>query len=171
MNRKAFLVAWLCLFIVLFPKTPLIIESKIMSIAESTINIIVNFEGKRNRAYKDSRGLWTIGVGHLIKPNEKHLITAELTDKEVHELLRHDLNQCDEAVTSSVRVPLTQNQYDALYSLCFNIGPNGFKTSTIVRRLNQGDYRGAAEHFMDWIYPSELIGRRKKEKALFLTDI
>jgi lysozyme len=171
MNRKAFLVAWLCLFVFLFPKTPIIIENKIMAIAESTLNLIVNFEGKRNKAYKDSRGLWTIGVGHLIKPDEPHLITAELTDKEVHELLRHDLSWCDEAVTSSVRVPLTQNQYDALYSLCFNIGPNGFKTSTIVRLLNQGNYKGAAEHFMDWVHPSELVGRRKKEKALFLTDI
>jgi len=171
MNKKVFLVAWLCLFIFLFPKTPIIIENKIMAIAESTLNLIVNLEGKRNKAYKDSRGLWTIGVGHLIKPDEPHLITAELTDKEVHELLRHDLSWCDEAVTSSVRVPLTQNQYDALYSLCFNIGPNGFKSSTIVRLLNQGNYKGAAEHFMDWVHPPELTNRRKKEKALFLTDI
>lgn len=142
-----------------------------MAIAESTLDIIIGFEGKRNKAYQDSRGLWTIGVGHLIKPDEKHLINAVLTDDQVHELLRHDLSWCDEAVTSSVKVPLTQNQYDALYSLCFNIGPNGFKTSRLVKALNVGNYRLAGQYFMDWVHPPELTNRRQKEKALFLTDI
>ena len=152
---------------------PLIIdlENKIMAITESTLKTIINFEGKRNKAYQDTRGLWTIGVGHLIKPDEQHLIKTVLTDEEVNNLLRHDLTWCDEAVTSSVKVPLNQNQYDALYSLCFNIGANGFKNSTVVRVLNLGDYKSEAEHFMDWVRPSVLIPRRQKEKALFLTDI
>jgi len=142
-----------------------------MAITESTLKLVVGLEGKRNKAYQDTRGLWTIGVGHLIKPDEQHLIKTVLTDEEVNNLLRHDLSWCDEAVTSSVKVPLNQNQYDALYSLCFNIGANGFKNSTIVRMLNLGDYKSAAEHFMDWVHPSVLIPRRQKEKALFLTDI
>ena len=147
------------------------LERDLMTITESTFRLIVGFEGKRNKAYQDTRGLWTIGVGHLIKPDEQHLIKTVLTDEEVNNLLRHDLSWCDEAIRTSVKVPLNQNQYDALYSLCFNIGANGFKTSTIVRLLNQGDYKSAAEHFMDWVRPSVLIPRRKKEKALFLQDI
>ena len=144
---------------------------KIMAITESTLDTIIGFEGKRNKAYKDTRGLWTIGVGHLIKPDEQHLIETVLTDDEVHTLLKHDLSWCDEAIGSSVRVPLNQNQYDALYSLCFNIGANGFKNSSVVKKLNAGDYAGAADAFLLWNKPAVLEPRRKKERALFLTPI
>ena len=144
---------------------------KIMAITESTLNTIIGFEGKRNRAYKDTRGLWTTGVGHLIKPDEQHLINVVLTDDEVHTLLRHDLSWCDEAITSSVRVPLNQNQYDALYSLCFNIGANGFKNSSVVKKLNNKDYAGAADAFLLWCKPSVLLPRRQKERALFLNPV
>ena len=147
------------------------LERDLMAITESTFRVIVGFEGKRNKAYQDTKGLWTTGVGHLIKPDEQHLISTVLTDAQVEDLFKSDVKWCDDAIKSAVRVPLTQNQYDALASLCYNIGANGFKTSTIVRLLNQGDYKGAAEHFMDWVRPSVLVPRRKKEKALFLQDI
>ena len=143
----------------------------IMAITESTINTIIRFEGKRNKAYQDTKGLWTIGVGHLIKPDEKHLINTVLTDDQVHDLLRHDLSWCDEAITSSVRAPLNQNQYDALYSLCFNIGADHFKQSEVVKHLNQNDYNNAANAFMNWVTPVVLKPRREKERKLFLTPI
>ena len=144
------------------------IEENIMAIAQSTLAFITKEEGARNRAYKDSKGLWTIGVGHLIKADEQHLLTATLTDQEVEELLKSDLKWCSEAVESSVRVPLTQKQYDALYSLCFNIGETNFKKSTVVRKLNENDLKGAADAIEMWNKPAVLIPRRKREKALFL---
>ena len=144
---------------------------QIMAITETTLSTIIKFEGKRNKAYKDTQGLWTIGVGHLIKPDEQHLINTVLTDEQVNALLKHDLGWCDAAITSSVKVPLNQNQYDALYSLCFNIGANGFKNSSVVKRLNAGDYAGAAEAFLMWNKPAVLIPRRQKEKMLFLTPV
>jgi lysozyme len=147
------------------------IEEDIMAIAKSTLAFITEEEGYRNKAYKDSKGLWTIGVGHLIKSDEKHLINATLTDEEVEELLRSDLRWCSEAVESSVRVPLTQSQFDALYSLCFNIGEGAFKKSTVVKRINENDLKGAAEAILMWNKPAVLIPRRKREKALFLADI
>ena len=147
------------------------LEEDIMAIAKSTLSYITEEEGKRNKAYKDSKGLWTIGVGHLIKPDEQHLITATLTDQEVEDLLKSDLKWCSEAVESSVKVPLTQKQFDALYSLCFNIGENAFRKSTVVRRLNAGDYKGAADAIEMWNKPAVLINRRKREKALFLADV
>ena len=171
MNRKLFLIVWLCVFIFLFPKTPLILEHKFMAITESTFHLISQFEGVSNKAYKDSKGLWTIGVGHLIKPNEPHLFDAVLTDEQVEELFKSDLKWCEDTIASSVRVPLNQNQYDALYSLCFNIGPNGFKSSSVVRHLNESDYVTAANHILDWCIPSVLKKRREKEKELFLTPI
>jgi lysozyme len=145
--------------------------SAIMAITESTLNTIIGFEGKRNKAYQDTRGLWTIGVGHLIKSDEQHLINTVLTDEQVHTLLKRDLSWCDEAITSSVRVPLNQNQYDALYSLCFNIGASAFKASSVVKKLNEKDYEGAANAFLLWNKPAILLSRRESEKKLFLTPI
>ena len=147
------------------------IEENVMAIAESTLSFITNEEGFRNKAYKDSKGLLTIGVGHLIKASEPHLVGATLSDEEVKELLRSDLKWCSEAVESSIRVPLTQRQYDALYSLCFNIGETNFKKSTVVRKLNENDYKGAADAIEMWNKPAVLIPRRKREKALFLADL
>lgn len=144
------------------------IEENLMAIAKSTIDYITEEEGYRNKAYKDSKGLWTIGVGHLIKPNEQHLITATLTDQEVKDLLKSDLKWCSDAVESSVKVPLQQHQFDALYSLCFNIGETNFKKSTVVRRLNQNDIRGAADAILMWNKPAVLEKRRRRERELFL---
>ena len=144
------------------------IEENIMAIAKSTLDFITKEEGARNKAYKDSKGLWTIGVGHLIKSDEQHLINATLTDQQVEELLRNDLKWCSEAVESSVKVPLKQGQFDALYSLCFNIGGTAFKNSTVVKRINANDLKGAADAIEMWNKPAVLINRRKREKALFL---
>ena len=147
------------------------IEEDIMAIAESTLSFITKEEGFRNKAYKDSKGLLTIGVGHLIKTDEDHLLNATLTDDQVKDLLKSDLKWCSEAVETSVKVPLTQKQFDALYSLCFNIGETNFKKSTVVKRLNQNDLKGAADAIEMWNKPPVLIPRRKREKALFLSDI
>jgi lysozyme len=144
------------------------IEENLMAIAESTLDFITKEEGLRNKAYKDSKGLWTIGVGHLIKSDEQHLINATLSDQEVKDLLKSDLKWCSEAVESSVKVPLNQAQFDALYSLCFNIGETNFKKSTVVRKLNENDIKGAADAILMWNKPAVLENRRKRERALFL---
>ena len=147
------------------------IEENIMAIAKSTLDFITKEEGARNKAYKDSKGLWTIGVGHLIKADEQHLINETLTDDQVKDLLKSDLKWCSEAVESSVKVPLTQNQYDALYSLCFNIGGTNFAKSTVVKKINQNDIQGAADAILMWNKPEVLANRRKRERNLFLGAI
>ena len=147
------------------------IEENIMAIAESTLAFITREEGARNKAYKDSKGLWTIGVGHLIKADEQHLITDTLTDEQVAELLRSDLKWCSEAVETSVKVPLQQHHFDALYSLCFNIGETNFKKSTVVKKINENDLQGAADAILMWNKPEVLVNRRKRERALFLGAI
>ena len=144
------------------------IEENIMAIAKSTLDFITKEEGFKNKAYKDSKGLPTIGVGHLIKSDEAHLLTATLTDEQVEDLLRSDLKWCSEAVETSVKVPLQQHQFDALYSLCFNIGETNFRNSTVVKKINAGDMNGAAAAIEMWNKPAVLINRRKREKALFL---
>jgi len=144
------------------------IEENVMAIAKSTLSFITKEEGLRNKAYKDSKGVWTIGVGHLIKPDEQHLFTATLTDEQVEELLQSDLKWCQDAVDNNVKVPLTQNQYDALYSLCFNIGETNFRKSTVLRKINENDLKGAADAILMWNKPEVLINLRKRERALFL---
>jgi len=144
------------------------IEENLMAIAKSTLDLITKEEGSRNKAYQDSKGLWTIGVGHLIKTDEEYLLTATLTDDQVEELLRKDLKWCSEAVETSVKVPLQQHQFDALYSLCFNIGGTNFSNSTVVKKINQNDMQGAADAILNWNKPEVLINRRKRERALFL---
>ena len=144
------------------------IEENIMAIAKSTLDFITKEEGARNKAYKDSKGLWTIGVGHLIKADEQYLINATLTDEQVEDLLKSDLKWCSEAVETSVKVPLQQHQFDALYSLCFNIGGTNFAKSTVVKKINENDMQGAADAILMWNKPEVLVNRRKRERALFL---
>lgn len=147
------------------------IEEDIMAIAESTLSFITKEEGFRNSAYKDSKGLLTIGVGHLIKASEPHLANTTLTDEQVKELLKSDLRWCSEAVETSIGVSLPQPSMDALYSLCFNIGETNFKKSTVVKRINENDLKGAADAIEMWNKPAVLIPRRKREKALFLKGV
>lgn len=166
--RKWLIIAVLAIFVLINIKY---IENRLMAIAKSTLDFIIESEGFETKAYKDVKGLWTIGVGHLIKPDEQHLMHAVLTEEQVHDLLQKDLKWCDEAVNKYVKVPLDQNQYDALYSLCFNIGAPNFSKSTVVKRLNAGDYKGAADAILMWNKPEVLKKRRKKERELFLTNV
>ena len=147
------------------------IEENLLAIADSTLDYITKEEGFRNRAYRDSKGLLTIGVGHLIKPDEQHLVSATLTDEQVKELLKSDLKWCSAAVESSVRVPLNQSQFDALYSICFNLGTTNFKKSTFLKQINAGKLKEASDSFLMWNKPPELLPRRNRERALFLKDI
>lgn len=126
-------------------------------------------EGAKTVAYQDSKGIWTIGVGHTAAagapfPREGMVISRA----EVDQILSRDLCQYEGAVNSCVRVPLTQGQFDALVSFCFNIGIEGFERSTVVKLLNKRDYRGAANAFMMWVKPPEIRGRREGERQQFV---
>jgi lysozyme len=130
---------------------------------------IARREGNVLKAYRDTKGIWTIGVGHTAAagspaPKAGMTITAAQSD----EILTRDLANVEAAVNSAVKVPVSQGQFDALVSLAFNIGNSGFKKSTLVKRLNTGDVAGAAEAFMMWNKPPEIIGRRKTEQKQFL---
>jgi len=80
------------------------------------------------------------------------------------------------AVQKYVKVPLSQVQVDALVSFVYNVGEDAFKTSTLLRKLNNKDYRGAAEEFLKWTragsaHPPGLVTRRKKERLMFLSSL
>ena len=142
-------------------------------VTEKGLELIKKFEGFVPSEYVCPAGKRTIGYGHVVRETES--FPPELTKREAEELLKEDLGAAEEAVIRFVDVPLTPNQFDALVSFVFNVGAERFKRSMLLRRLNAGDYAGAAKEFLQWVYGNGqklegLVRRRRAEKALFETQ-
>jgi lysozyme len=134
------------------------------------IALIKEYEGLRLGAYLCSAGVLTIGYGHTGGVKEGDLIT----EQKAEQLLQDDLKKFENGVLRLVRVPLTQNQFDALVSFAFNLGVGNLGKSTLLKMLNDRDYKGAAGQFVRWNKAAgkELAGltrRRLAESALFLS--
>lgn len=144
------------------------------SLSDNGMNLLEQFEGLRLEAYLDSANIATIGFGSIRYPNGNKVKLGDKTTKaQAKEYKLHDLKEFESTVNTSVKVPLTQNQYDALVSLSYNIGSGAFKNSTLLKKLNSGDYKGAAEQFLVWNKVSSkkvqgLVNRREAERNLFL---
>lgn len=127
-------------------------------------------ENGRYIVYKDPAGFPTIGIGHLVKRGED--FSAGLSEAEKDELYDKDIEKYVEGVNQTITAPMTQDQFDMMVSLCFNIGTEGFKHSSVARLFNAGNIEGAAEAFLLWKNAGGkpiLLGRRQREKAIFLT--
>ena len=139
------------------------------------VDLICGFEGKQLAAYDDGVGVWTIGFGTTVYPNGIKVKKGDTcTEAQAKAYMAHDLKKFESAVNNAVKVPLNQNQFDALVSLAYNIGASAFSQSTLVKKLNANDYRGAADQFDVWVNAGGkrmqgLVNRRAKEKALFLS--
>lgn len=142
-----------------------------VTIKSSTLALIYKLEGSMEQAYLDSAGHWTIGVGHKIKDSESHLLFARLSKHEIEDLLRRDLEPCGRFLLTKIEYPINQGQFDALMSLCHNIGPDNLARSSVVFHLNQFREKAAANAFLNWNKPEELTKRRREERRLFLSDI
>lgn len=146
-----------------------------MKTSSSGIDMICSFEGKRLVAYDDGVGVWTIGFGTTVYPNGVKVKRGDTcTDAQAKQYMQHDLIKFEKAVNESVSVPLKQNQFDALVSLAYNIGASAFAKSTLVRKLNASDYKGAAEQFERWNKGNGKIMRglsirREAERKLFMS--
>lgn len=142
-----------------------------MKTSQRGIDLIKRFEGLRLTAYPDpgtGGDPWTIGYGHTkgVKPGMK------IAENWAEELLRDDLAEFEAAVNGLVTVRLCQHQFDALASLVFNIGGTAFRDSTLLRKLNAGDYAGAAAQFERWVHGGGkilpgLVRRRAAERVMF----
>lgn len=144
-----------------------------MKTSKEGVELIKKFEGSRRTMYKDVVGLPTIGVGHLITEKDKHLLTQMLSEEEIDDLLRKDLERFEYAV-NSISIKLKQNEFDALVSLAFNIGTSAFVSSTLAKKLRTKHLREeVAAEFLCWNKAGgkEVAGltrRRKAERELFL---
>lgn len=146
-----------------------------MQTSEKGIALIKEFEGCSLTAYQDSVGVWTIGYG-LTQPVNGKPIRAGMTIKQetAERLLKTGLVSYECDVSRLVKVGLTQGQFDALVSFTYNLGARSLSTSTLLRKLNAGDYAGAADEFLRWNKASGkvlngLTRRREAERALFLS--
>ncbi|MGX8943229.1 lysozyme [Symbiopectobacterium sp. Eva_TO] len=143
-----------------------------MQMSSQGLARIKAFEGIKLNAYHCSAEKWTVGYGHTTGAKAEGVITPAQADT----FLRDDIDAVVEELNALITVPVSQNQFDALCSLVFNIGIGAFGTSTLLKKLNEGDYSGAAAEFPKWCHVTVkgkklplpgLIKRRQEEKALF----
>lgn len=139
-----------------------------MRTSQQGLDLIKSFEGLRLSAYKCPADVWTIGYGTTagVKPGQR------ITEQQAEELLRKDAAQVEAQVLRTIKVPLTQGQFDALVSFTYNLGAGNLADSTLVRLLNAGDYMGAAAQFDRWNKAGGkvlkgLVTRRAAERAMF----
>lgn len=146
------------------------VEDKQRKTSERGLALIKKYEGLRTNAYLCPANVWTIGYGHTKGVSRGMMISHE----DAEELLKKDLRYFESAVNSAVKVPVNQNQFDALVSFAFNVGVGAFGGSTLVRLLNRKHYISAAEQFLRWtrgggkVLPG-LVKRRREEYELFMS--
>jgi len=150
----------------------------VMKTSQIGVDLIKEFEGLRLTAYQDPVGIWTIGYGHTnnTASADKYPVFPgqTITAAQAEVILKADLVTYENAVNTYVTVSLTQKQFDALVSFSFNVGINALRSSTLLEKLNNGDYTGAANEFDRWIHAAGtvlpgLVRRRAAEKELFLS--
>ncbi len=171
-----------------------------MKLSVAGLQKLANEEGVKPWVYDDGdgkpvvtgkiiKGFLTFGMGHLVRKGEKFpMFPQEADHKTIMDLAAKDVAWAEAIVNKRVTVPLTQNQFDALVSLVFNIGDGalprekrgtpgfvpGFQNSTLLFELNKGNYEAAANHILDWKFSKGkpmLLPRRLREKELFLAGV
>ena len=131
--------------------------------------LIKKFEGLELEAYKCAAGVWTIGYGHTKDVQEGDVWSESHADH----MLEVELEEFEGYINDNVTVALSQNQFDALVSWVYNLGPANLKASTMLKVLNSGDYEGVPAQIKRWNKAGGkvlegLIRRRKAEALLFV---
>ncbi len=142
-----------------------------MRTSEAGILLIKSFEGCRTVAYQDAVGVWTIGYGHTIDVKEGMTITQHQCDV----MLEVDIETYENYINKYVIVSLTQNQFDALVSWVYNLGPTNLRNSTMLKVLNAGKYEEVPYQMQRWNRAGGkvlkgLVVRRTAEAELFKNE-
>lgn len=140
-----------------------------MKTSSKGIGLIKLFEGLKLEAYVCSGGKQTIGWGHTRTARKG----MRITPAQAEALLTEDLTLFERGILKSLHVPLSQSEFDALVSFTFNLGINAFKHSTLKKKIEWGDRKGAADEFLKWVHAGGevlpgLVTRRRAERELFL---
>jgi GH24 family phage-related lysozyme (muramidase) len=144
--------------------------------SDKCIQLIKHFEGFSAKPYLCPAGVATIGYGSTRDPDGKAITMSHrtITETEAVNLMRATLVTYENAVNRYVKVPINQNQFDALVDFAYNAGAKNLLTSTLLKKLNAGNYEGASEEFGKWIYAGRtklngLVRRREAERQLFIS--
>ena len=158
-----------------------------MNVSPKAVAMIKHHEGVRQKPYRCPAKLWTVGVGHVLYPEQGKLpidqrdaFNIRIEDfrvfsmEEVDAILRADLDRFERGVERYITVPLTQGMFDALVSFSFNVGLGTLQRSTLRQKLNRGDKEGAADELLKYCMAGGKIlkglqNRRIDERALFLS--
>ena len=158
-----------------------------MKVSDKAIEVIKHHEGVRQKPYRCPAKLWTIGVGHVMYPEQGKLKLENRdefsladqdnrvwTKEEIDAILKSDLERFERGVGQYITAPLTQGMFDALVSFSFNVGLGTLQRSTLRQKVNRGDKEGAAEEFLKYCMAGGKIlkglqNRRIDERALFLS--
>ena len=147
-----------------------------MKASQKCIELIKRFEGFSAKPYLCPAGVPTIGYGSTRDTDGKPITLQHppITETQAVSLLMATLVTYEDAVNRYVKVPLNQNQFDALVDFAYNAGAKNLLTSTLLRKLNAGDYAGASKEFGKWVYGGTkklngLVKRREAERQLFIS--
>jgi lysozyme len=158
-----------------------------MKVSDKAIEVIRHHEGVRFKPYRCPAKLWTIGVGHVLYPDQAKNPLAErdaywlraednrtFSKEEIDGILRIDLARFEQGVTKYITVPLSQGMFDGLVSFSFNVGLGTLQRSTLRQKLNRGDKEGAAEELMKYCMAGGKVlkglqNRRIDERAMFMS--
>jgi lysozyme len=135
---------------------------------DGLVTLTEQFEGCRLVAYQDQVGVWTIGYGHTKNVKQGDICTQAQAEA----FLLADVQECVDGINAHAKVQLTQRKFDALVDFAFNLGLGALEHSTLWKKLNAGDFAGAAAEFPKWDmaggkHVSGLLRRRKAEQAFF----
>lgn len=144
--------------------------------SDKCIQLIKRFEGFSAKPYLCPAGVATIGYGSTRDTDGKPITRAHkpITETEANNLMRATLVTYENAVNRYVKVEINQNQFDALVDFAYNAGAKNLLTSTLLKKLNAGDYTGASKEFSKWVYAGSkklngLVRRREAERQLFIS--
>ena len=145
-----------------------------MKASNDCLKLIEHFEGMRLEAYRCPAGIWTIGIGSTRYADGSQVKEGDkLTLKQARVLFRVTLVLYEASVRNSIQALITQNQFDAMVSLCYNIGPGNFHASSLRKAVNKNPSDPGIPALFDmWIYASGkvlpgLVRRRKSEAYLY----
>ena len=147
-----------------------------MQLSTNGFNLLAELEGVVLNPYKDSVGIPTIGIGSTYYEDGTKVTMKDkaITKERAIQLAKNVVKSFEARVNKSILLPMTQNQFDAMVLLCYNIGESAFARSSVVRNFNAGNLQKAADSFLLWNkaggkVSKGLTNRRKKERNLFLT--
>ena len=147
-----------------------------MKLSDNGFTLLGELEGIVLRPYKDSVGIPTIGIGSTYYEDgtKVKMTDKAITKERAIQLAKNVVKSFEEQVNKSILLPMTQNQFDAMVLLCYNIGKSGFARSSVVRNFNLGNIQKAADSFLLWNKAGGrvvqgLVNRRNKERSLFLS--